>query len=334
MPTTFVVIPSDESLAKRSTWSKGEKYGYSVVRSHLMIVETAGVEEKRGPVVEKLPFPAGSKVTTTFKVSQSAKLTDEVTNTLESTISTKLNQEVTTALKAGSAAKTPGFESSFQTEVQTRVGLELTESLREGLAQMRRIEIETSIEDTTTVELTLKEDTTVVKHLMLLPTHWDVYLVGAETLSLEWSRSWTLARVRKTHMPAIDNTKRALCRLTLYEPQRTTAIQLGTYIPELNEETYVDISPLDGKIPRRKIPVLTPLKDLAKIAFPTTAEVVSDFVTGKKRAATGRRKQASSKALKASSRRSSTKTGSASRAKAAGQATRHKTKTKSRTSKK
>ena len=295
MPTTFITVPADEALETRSNWTK-DGSSYVLVRSHLMIVQSPSLIPKKGPILETISVPAGGEVTSDIKIKQSTKLTEEVARTLESTVATKINQELTTKIKSATSAKLSALESSFESELQARVGLELSESLRDGLTSMRRVEIETVLEDTTTVKFPVQERTTVVKHMMLKGTDWDVYLVGAEAITLEWKRTWAWTLVRKTLETARDNTKRPLFRLTLYEPQTTPSFETEEYTPEINDTSWVDLQPLDGKVPRRKIPELVPLATLAKRAFPTTVETVKAFVTPtKKPSKTTGRKQAAAK---------------------------------------
>jgi hypothetical protein len=271
MKAEFLTIPSDEQLRRQSTWrKKGDTW--SVVRTQLMIVRSHATGVKKGPMIEGVDYPADSEVTTGFKVTYSLKLTEEVTRTLEKTVAKKINHEIASVLKSSATSKVPGVEMSLQSELQSRIGLELTESLHEGISDMRRIEAEQIVEDSTTVKLTLKEDSRITVYMMLVPTYWDVYLVRAESMTLQWKDSWYWPTVRKTMDPQVDEAARPLFRLVVYEPQGKASITLKQHVPEINESSFVEVQPLDGAVPRRKQDELTPLRDLARTAFPTKIE--------------------------------------------------------------
>jgi hypothetical protein len=306
MKTEFLIIPTDEQLKDPSTWRKRGNT-YSVVRTHLMIVHEYGTDVKKGPMLEGNDYPAGAQVTNGFKVTYSIKITDEVTRAVETTIAKRINREIASTLKSGMTAKVPGAGTSLQSELHTRVGVELSESLREGLTEMRRIETEKVVEDSTTVTITLSEDSRITVYMMLRPAFWNVYLIRADSMTLQWEDEWYWPTVRKTMETQVDEKARPLFRLAVYEPQAKASMTLKPHVPEINESSFVEVLPLDGAVPRRKIEELTPLRLLAREAFPTTVDKIKAAITRKGKG------RAKSSAPKSGSKRSGSEREAASR---------------------
>lgn len=152
MKAEFLTIPSDDQLRRQPTWRKKDDIR-SVVRTQIMIVQSTSEDRKKGPTIESVDYPADSEVTTGFKVTYSLKLTEEVTRAIEKTIAKKINHEISSVLKSNATSKVPGLETSLQSELQSRIGEELTESLRDGITDMRRIEAEKIVEDSTMVKI-------------------------------------------------------------------------------------------------------------------------------------------------------------------------------------
>jgi len=284
MPTDFWVIPNDEVINNRKKWLR-RGHTYMIVRAVLMVVESIGRDSKNGPAVSMITLPRGSEFTTDTRVRTSVKLTDEVAKTLEVTVTKKLHAEVMTAVRTGSKLKAAALESTLQTEMQSRVGLELTNSVRDAMTHTRRVEIETTTEVSTSIRLPIENDTRVVRHLVLRPTNWDVYLVKADAVLLKWHRNITGRRVRKIIRSVAGSVERALFRLKIYEPQTETSIFLGNYVPDVDDTSLVQIDALEGDVPHHSPPSLTPLSSLAKRTFPTTAETARSVIVTRKKPA-------------------------------------------------
>jgi len=284
MPTTFCVVPSEEAVNSRRSWRK-RGHTYMMIRSVLMIIQSVGRDSKNGPAVSIITLPRGSEITTEIRVKTSLKTAEEVSRTLESTVTTKVHSEIMTTVKSGTKVTAAALESTLQSELQSRLGVELTDTLRDAMTYTRRVDYEMSTEVNTAIRVPIVEDTQVVRHLVLRPVNWDVYLVGSDAVVLKWHRNLTGRRVRKITRSVASGLAKALFRLKIYEPQTETSIHLGEYVPEVDDAALVEVEELTCEVPRHTLPSLAPLSALARRTFPTTAETAKSLVATRKKPA-------------------------------------------------
>jgi hypothetical protein len=204
--------------------------------------------------------------------------------------------------------------ANLSTEVEAKIGSELTDAVQQTLAVKRSYQIQKSRQITQSVKYTRPKPSEPGKpiHLTFYPQlwlwSWEFYLYRVEHLSFRYHRNLLRQQVREPLSNAEDRTERPLFCVRFYEPQEDQlSLAEGDFDPDVAEAGEITIEPLPaGILPKNPCRLKSSLQQLAESAFPTSEDHwILGFIEPKSRKGTPKR-AAAKKKPPARTRRSST----------------------------
>jgi hypothetical protein len=275
MPSSWIHTPSDEALAEMRAWAQPGKDLYAVLRHHLLVVTQRGALAKNGPPSEQMDWPVGATFTFTEKLATVTKFTYGLQESVTSAVTRKLSQEVMSKIGWSAGASSVKVEAAVKSELSAKLGAELVEALQSGLSTNSTYEIEVSTEKVKSLEYKVEPNASI-KPIFIYPklheVSWKVYLYQTDFLQLEYKKHRFRSDLRKTILQGSVLFRIPLFSINFFEPESELSFSFDQYIPEVADGAAVSTSPLEGKCPPAQLSNLTPLTQLARLAFPTSRE--------------------------------------------------------------
>lgn len=311
MPNFWIKTPSDYALSEKIGWAQIESNKYAAIRHHLLVVNKSGGKAKNGPILEQMDWPIGAQYEWQNKFTRVTKYTYGIQESITSSVTTKLSHEVLSKIALNAGLTLTALEAKLSAELQTKIGLELTESLQNGLSVTKTYEVSTSEEITDIITFAVAQgaDTKpIFVYFKMKPFFWDVYLYRTDYLQLEYRPRPILPDVRKTISSTIIYTKRPLFRVVYYEPVEKVSFKFDSYEPEVTEEELVKSVPLNSGFPGGDPGPTITLEKLAEIAFPKSKKERKASVEKRKSLVRGGAKKGSVRKSPSSSQKSKLRT--------------------------
>ena len=276
MALFWIQTPSDIGLSEMRGWAEIDSNKYAAIRHHLLIVPNNGGKAKNGPIYRQMDWPIKTKYQLQDKIAKITKYTYGIQESITSTVTTKLSHEVLTTIGLSTGLDVTTLGAKLSTELQTKIGMELVESLQSGLTATRTYEVSTAAEKTKSIEIEVAaaDGSTGVRpvfiYFKLRPLFWDVYLYRTDYLQLEFRPRWIWPDVRETIISKEVLIKQPLFRIAYYEPEEEFSFKYDQYEPEVTDADIVQSLALTSAFPNAKPKPTTTLEKLARLAFPVS----------------------------------------------------------------
>lgn len=285
----WIITPGTDELSnKQRGWINTREDIYTTERHYILIVDRATSTFRNGGIQKKVEVVPGGTYTLSTKLSMSKKYTMGIDETITSSVSNKLSSEIRQLSGGSVGAGATGISANLKSELEAKLGAELSTSFTESLRINRNLEFQVMKEmgeSFTTPIPVAKSDVRQYLTLYLnLKEHiWDVYLYKTEIIELRYEKNWIWPDVRDTIRYEEIALKMPLFSITFYEPQETLSQTLQDYTPEIESENSFIINPLTSTYPSIKVDTVPSLEELARLAFPVTRKERSESLTyGKK----------------------------------------------------
>lgn len=280
MPSFWIQTPSDSVLSDRRGWAQIGENKYAAIRHHLLVVESRDGRAKNGPVHKPVEWLVNTEYNMEEKITKVTKYTLSIQESITSTVTTKLSQEVLTKMGLSAGLDITNLGPTLTSEVQSKLGSELVESLQNGLSTTKTYEVETKTEQTESVKLKVSAPDgsngtrLVFIYFKLNQLFWDVYLYRTDYLQLEY-KEWSLLKlrwndVRKTILSEEVPVKRPLFKIAYYEPVPAFSFRYDHYEPEVSDGNIVQSLALASRCPNANLQVDKSMEELARSAFPVS----------------------------------------------------------------
>jgi hypothetical protein len=277
MSSFWIVTPPDSMLSTVEGWDQTGPSSFATVRHLLLVVRREDKVLLNGRQVAEVEWPVGAEFQLQKKKSWVTKSTISLQESITSTVSTKISRELVAKMKSGvELGLTP--KAVLGAELQSKLGVELAESLQESLSMTTTYSIESLDEEVQSFKLTVPSNSAAQElgkifiYFKLRKVIWNVYLYRTDVLQFEFSRKWLWKQVRDTLRDDEVQSREALFRIEYYEPVGSPSAAVGSYEPDVEEDGRAVVTVLNEPPPRVSMPSITPLKSLAKTALPTRAE--------------------------------------------------------------
>lgn len=281
MPSSFwIQTPSDSMLSDVRGWAQIDVDKYAAIRHHLLVVERRDGNAKNGPVHKPVEWLVGTEYNMEEKITKVTKYTLSIQESITSTVTTKLSQEVLAKMGLNTGLTLTNLGAKLSTEVQSKIGTELIESLQSGLSTTKTYEVETTTEQTESVKVKVgapdgsNGTRQVFIYFKLNQLFWDVYLYRTDYLQLEYKERRLLklrwSDVRKTILAEEILVKKPLFRIAYYEPVSSFSWRYDEYKPEVEDGNIVLSLPLTSPCPSVNLQPDKSMEELARSAFPVS----------------------------------------------------------------
>jgi hypothetical protein len=245
------------------------------MRHHLLVVSRNG-KVKNGPIHKPVEWPVGAKFRMEEKITKVTKYTYGIQESITSTVTTKLSQEVLAKVGLSAGLDITNLGSKLSTEIESKFGAELTESLQNGLSATKTYEVETTTEQTESLDIkvTGKDGSNgtrdVFIYFKLRQLFWDVYLYRTDYLQLEYKERWYWTDIRKTILSPEIPVKKPLFSVAYFEPIPAFSFRYDSYEPEVDDGNTVQSLPLVSTSPTASLKPDKSMEELARLAFPVS----------------------------------------------------------------
>lgn len=281
MPKLHLRVPSDETLTSTRGWKKVSKHDFGAVQADYVVVQTRE-KVRKGPPVRVVDVPGGTEYSVQDKRATVIKHTGEIQLSLQKAETSKFVAEAAAKIAAevGLSGNPLALSAKLSSELQTKIGTELTEMVQETLTEKRSFELQDTREITRSVSYKPAPDgrprpaTTLQFYLNLWPWRWDFYLYRIRFLTLHYEKNWIWPDVRKTIVAGTIEAKRPLFSIRVYEPQDEYSWTDLEYTPDVTDQDLEEIKQyaLTTAMPAVRFPLKPTLEDLARDAFPLSGE--------------------------------------------------------------
>jgi len=280
MPPFWIQTPSDSVLSDMRGWAQIDGDKYAAIRHHLLVVPRSDGKAKNGPIHKPVEWPVNTEYHMEEKITKVTKYTLGIQESITSTVTTKLSQEVLAKIGLSTGLDITNLGAKLSTEVQSKIGAELVESLQSGLSTTTTYEVETKTEQTESIDIKVapadgsKGTRDVFIYFKLNQLSWDVYLYRTDYLQLEYKRRWYWTDVRKTILSEQILVRKPLFSITYFEPVPAFSFRYDSYEPEVNDGNVIQSLALTSTCPTAKLQPDKSMEELARSAFPVSrAEV-------------------------------------------------------------
>jgi hypothetical protein len=282
MSSFWIQTPSDSVLSDMRGWAQIDGNKYAAIRHHLLVVQRHGGNAKNGPIHKPVEWPVNTEYHMEEKITKVTKYTLGIEESITSTVTTKLSQEVLSKIGLSAGLDITNLGARLSTEVQSKIGAELVESLQSGLSTTKTYEVETKTEQTESLDIKVappdgsKGTRDVFIYFKLNQLFWDVYLYQTDYLQLEYKRRWYWTDVRKTILSDQISVKKPLFSIAYFEPVPAFSFRYDNYVPEIDDGNVVQSLALMSTCPTTKLQPDKSMEELAQSAFPVSRAEVRD----------------------------------------------------------
>ncbi|MFL6260032.1 MAG: hypothetical protein ACJ76Y_09995 [Thermoanaerobaculia bacterium] len=221
-------------------------------------------------------WPIDAELEIEDKITSVTKYTYTIQESITSIVASKLSQEVLSKIGSNLGVGVDKLEATISSEVQAKIGTELTESLQNSLSGTSTYSVETTTESGRKLKIKVsaqngKPSTRLLYiYFKLRQFYWDIYLYRTDYLRLEYRKNLFWPDVRETIVKGEKLIQAPLFRVIYYEPVEDFSFKFDNYTPEVEDGDAVVTVALASKCPTRDLKPRSTMEALAKLAFPVS----------------------------------------------------------------
>jgi hypothetical protein len=274
----WIVTPDDETLSHQENWRSLGNYRYSACRFHLLISGKRDQHAQNGPSFTETEIPSRATYNWSRKRAETIKCVTTLETSVKRTITDKTASEVSSKIASEIGISTAALTTKLQGEVQSKISVELVESVERELAQTNSYEVQNTDEIVSSISLspsgtnTSSDPLNLYFFLKVWPWRWDVYLHKIEYLQLEYRRWWYWWQIRDTIVEYELRLRLPLFQIVYYEPDTWPSLRERAYEPDIADITIGVVLLNSNGYPRASDPEATNLQDLARLGFPASRQ--------------------------------------------------------------